>query len=454
MTTSPLAIDLPPATRQRGAAPPARLRVIGSTYQAVRLMAETPLTLDDEICAYVAGIRVGSDRIEGVFEPGDIIEYPVSYLPWVELPAEIRFVAESTGVEVSEPFRIAHHDEAVSLVGIGEAVVQNVAIEKGMIRGLVVNRVNGLLRPQMFARINGVVPRAITVEQPRLLDDGGASFQFAAPLSPADLGENGLTADIFLLGQDTPLTSIAFRRADVDDMTKRIVEFEAQLAQISQSTAFRLNGMDGSLSRRLDLLQQRMDTFIEYAASFMFDRVAAVEVPSLPGAPARSPELSAKVDAFLSAVRGNGPANEPQAVPDSETVPLGSGAFAAGWFEMEEENGVSLRWMSGDGQVANPHPDRPVAEVRLALAGVYGSGQPMLRAAFDGVPVAFHVERSKRRGGGWKVRIVPPKGAEGAKCSTLSLASMFTGSPERADGAEESRLLSIAVSELTFVYAG
>ena len=283
-----------------------RLQIIGSAHQAVRMVCTNSVAISEDICAYVSGIRIGINRIEGDFEPGDIIEYPIAYLPWVDLPADVRFVSEHTGQEIAEAFRIATHDDAIALVGMGESVIQNVVIDQGMIRGVVVNRVNGLLRPQMFARINGVIPRVITVEQPRLLDDGGASFQFSAQLNPADLGENGLTAEIFLLGQDAPLTSVSYRRADIDDVTKRIVEFEARLAQVSQSTTLRFNAMNHELKQSLEVMQQRIDAFIEYAASFMFDRIATSEVPRLPDAPplvARPAQESRSVPGCCSGCR-------------------------------------------------------------------------------------------------------------------------------------------------------
>jgi hypothetical protein len=428
-----------------------KLKVIGSLHQAVRMLCAQPVDLKEEVCAYVAGIRIGSSPIEGTFEPGDIIEYPVTYLPWVELPAEIRFVSERSGEEVCDPLRLSSHYEAVALVGVGEAVVQTVAIDQGMIRGLVINRVNGLIRPQMFARINGVVPRTITVEQPRLLDDGGASFQFSAQLHPADLGENGLTAEIFLLGRDTPLTTVAFRRADVDDLTKRIVEFEARLAQMGQSNMVRFKAMDQELSERVDVLQQRIDAFIEYAASFMFDRVAAREVQATPGAEPLQPALREKVDAFLALVHGGGRTARPS---DEREValPLASTAFSFGWHEVEQVEDCLVRWMSDHGVLFNPHPERVVEEVRLTLAAAQGTTQPVLRAAFDQRPAVLRLDPGGAAGMASAV-ILWPKGREASTVEAVSLASMLHLPAVGDAGGRPARTQSIAVSSVTFVYA-
>lgn len=420
-----------------------KLQIIGSAHQAVRMACSNPMSMNEVVCAYVSGIKVGETRIEATFQPGDIVEYPISYLPWIELPVEVRFVSERTGREIAEPFHIRSHDEAIALVGIGRAEIQTIAIDNGMIRGVVVNRVNGLLRPQMFARINGLVPRMITVEQPRLLDDGGASFQFSAQLLPADLGENGLTAEIFLLGQDTPLTSITFRRADVDDITKRIVKFDSRLSQVAQSNDFRFKTMNQDLQARLNTMQQRIDAFIEYAASFMFDRIAATTVPTLPGETPLPPELRAKVDAFLASVGGN--AAPAEAAPGIIHVPLESQGFSFGWSAIEEENGTRLRRMQGNAVVFNPEPERPVAEIRMILTTAEGAPQPSLRAAFDSAPAAFSIERGKRKGGRWRARIMPPEGARPVPCTALSLVNMLSAGARRKDGV-------VAVSELSFIY--
>jgi hypothetical protein len=419
-----------------------KLQVVGSTYQAIRLLCSNPMTIDDEVCAYIAGIRIGASRVEGSFEPGDIIEYPIAYLPWVELPAEIRFVAEQTGNEIAEPFRIKTHEEAIALVGMGQATVQNVAINQGMIRGLVVNRVNGLLRPQMFAKINGIVPRVIAVEQPRLLDDGGASFQFTAQLQPSDIGENGLTAEIYLLGDATPLTSVAFRRADVDDVTKRIVELEARLAQMNHSLNLRFSSANDALSTRMDVMQQRIDAFIEYAASFMFDRIAATEVPSVPGSTDLSPELKKKVEALRQIiVDGAGKATASRSTSKAVKVPLQSPLFSFGWQDIEQNDGNEVRRMSTNALLFNPFPERRLEEVAMTVIG--NTERPALRASCDGVPLELAVERAKRNPHDWRVKMRPGRDAFPMSARALSLVNMSAGS----SGAE-----AIEVSELVFRY--
>jgi hypothetical protein len=437
---------------------PEKLRVNGSVFRALRLSCLTSFSMNEDVAAYLCGIRIGLNRVEGAFELGDVIEFPIDYLPWVELPADIRLVLERDGSEITAPFRLATRDQAVALVGMGEVRIENLTIEQGMIRGVAVNRVNGLLHPQMFARINGLVPRTISVEPPRLLDDGGASFQFVAQLHPADLGDNGLTAEIFLIGQDAPLTSIAFRRADVDDLTKRIVEFEAQLSQVSQSTAFKFKTLNSDVTARMDLLQQRIDAFIEYAASFMFDRVAATEVQTQPGAPPLPPRLQAKIDAFRQIVHAGAPRSgetaTSEAAPRNVQVALRSPSYSYGWYDVEDESGVEFRWMAGEAMIFNPHPEREVVEAIVSLVGVYGAEKPLVRATFDSRPVNVLAERGKTRKAPWRLRLSVGSDQAGMTCQALSLSSMLTSSPAHVEGNSDSRMLSIAVSEVVFVYAG
>ena len=436
-----------------------KVEAIGTAFQAVRLSCLVSFEMKEEIAAYVCGIRIGQSRVEGRFKPGDIIEFPVDYLPWIELPTEIHLVGMRTSEDICPPIPLRTHEQAIALIGMGKTEIESLTVDQGMLRGLATNRVNGLIRPHMFARINGLVPRAISVEPPRLLDSGGASFQFAAQLHPADLVENGLTADIFMVGIETPLASIAYRRADVDDLSKRIVELEAQLAQSKTSTAFKFHTLNSDVTARMDVMQERIDTFIEYAASFMFDRVAAVEVQTQPGVEPMPPERRAKVDAFLDIVRhGVGVRTSAGAVAaEPETtvaVPLRSVEFSYGWYDVEEESGREFRWMAADAIVFNPAPDRLVKEVRVAVAAVYGADRPMIRGAFDTKPATVAILKGDReRGGPWIIRFTAPPGQTEINCQTLNLTSLLASSPARADGGHDSRMLSIAVTGITFEFA-
>jgi hypothetical protein len=435
--------------------------VIGTTYRAIRLACPEVVEVSDEVVAYLCGIELGRHRIDGRFDAGDVIEFPIEYLPWVELPAQIHLVATETGSDICEPIPLSSHDQAVALVGLGETKVGNLVIEQGLLRGVAINRTNGLLQPQMFARINGVLPRPISIDPPRLLDDGGAQFRFAAQLHPTDLIENGMTVDVFLIGIDTPLASIAFRRADIDDMARRVVELEAQLEQVKTTAAFRISSLNSDIAARLDAMQQRIDTFIEYAGSFIFDRIAAAHVPTQAGVEPLSAGQRQKVDTFLALVRGPAEAGDklPEqrgAAPrtDSVSVSPQSLSFSYGWYDVEEADGRQFRWMGGDALIANPHPTLQVRAVTIDVHAVFGAEQPMIRAAFDTRPARVTVGKAASgTGRGWQIKLTPPRQQKSTECMAINLASLVSASPVQARTGHDNRILSIAVTGVTFHYA-
>jgi len=437
-----------------------RFELAGTAYRAVRLSCPEPMRMADEVAAFLCGIELGRSRIEGHFDAGDVIEFPIDYLPWVELPAQIHLVDLVSRKDICEPIALATHDQAVALVGLGETTVENLAIDQGLLRGVAINRTNGLIRPQMFARINGVLPRPISIDPPRLLDDGGAHFRFAAQLHPTDLIENGLTVDIFLIGFDTPLASIAFQRADVDDMARRVVELEAQLEQTRTTAAFKISSLNAEIAARLDAMQERIDTFIEYAGSFIFDRIAAVEVPTQAGVEPLTPGQRQKVDAFLEIVRGAGGPNGKELVPaqlpaasESLALALRSMSFSYGWYDVEDADGRSFRWMAGDAIVANPQPSLPVRSVTIDVHAVFGAEQPMIRAAFDSKPARVAIGKAPGNRPGWQLKLTPPRQQKSAECLAINLASLVSASPAQARTGHDNRILSIAVTGVTFHYA-
>jgi hypothetical protein len=88
--------------------------------------------------------------------------------------------------------------------------------------------------------------------------------------------------------------------------------------------------------------------------------------------------------------------------------------------------------------------------------GVYGAEKPLIRAAFDTKPVNVAAERGKTRKAPWRLRLsAGPSlpGHPGQTCQALALSSMLTSSPAHVEGNSDSRMLSIAVSEVVFTYA-
>src|SRR5262249_33784957 len=95
------------------------IRSVGIAYQTVRMACVGHAELDDVVVAYMNGIKVGENYISGVFKAGEVIEYPIQYLPHVELPGEIRFARMQDGVEIASPLTLRSAEDAVALVGLG-----------------------------------------------------------------------------------------------------------------------------------------------------------------------------------------------------------------------------------------------------------------------------------------------------------------------------------------------
>lgn len=433
------------------------IRSVGIAFQTIRMTCVGDAELDDVVVAYINGIKVGENYISGVFHAGEVIEYPIQYLPYVDLPGEIRFARQQDGSEVISPLTLKTREDAIALVGLGDVKVESLAIEYGVVRGVAVNRVNGLLRPEMFARINGVVPRGVIVDHHRLLDDGGASFQFSVRLEAQDLAENGLSVDIYVVGKDGPLSSLTYRRADPDDALRRIIQLESRLDQNQQATGYQIQALDNEITARIGLLEDRIDAFIEYSASLLFDRIAATPVENVPQASALSAEKKKKMQMFLDLVKSGAKvlqeqSHERSSTTDRRIVPLRSSAFSHGWYDVELDDGEEHRWMSSEAIVFNPAPEKKLLEVQIGVFGVYGAEVPMLKCFFDGAPA--HVLRERPvTDGPLTIRAQVPKDKAPISFDMLRIESLVSASPATLEGSTDQRLLSIAVSQIAFVYA-
>jgi hypothetical protein len=80
------------------------------------------------------------------------------------LPATLRFLEERSGQAIAEPYVLSSVEPAMVLLGPGEFTIENLALENGLLRGTLINRVNGIAALTMFARINRFAVRQVTVE--------------------------------------------------------------------------------------------------------------------------------------------------------------------------------------------------------------------------------------------------------------------------------------------------
>lgn len=278
---------------------------------------------------HCAGIEVGRLELPAAVEPGGTVEVPVPRLPRAALPAELRLSTGVAGPDLSPPWRIDSPDAALGLLGPPAPAVESLRLDHGVLRGVATERANGLLEPVLYARINDAAARAVEAEAPAPLAEGGCVFRFAVPLRPADLVEAGLSVSVHMVGLEAPLARFALAPALEGGDGARTAELEGRLRRLEDAMASGLQAMEHALRRRMDAQGERVDSFIEAAASLLLDRVAAEDAP-----------------AALRALAGGG-APEDEAAPlrlgGRVELPPDAGHLGFGWHEPERDAAGAFR---------------------------------------------------------------------------------------------------------------
>ncbi|QRM35613.1 hypothetical protein [Microvirga sp. VF16] len=427
---------------------------VGFSSNAVNFIASVDFTIDDEVEALVRGIRIGGQHLRGSFQAGKPFEIPIHYLPWVELPSEIRFVAKSTGHDFCSPLELRTHDDALALLGPGELHVEAISLRNGMLRGTAVNRKNGLARPHLFARVNRKIPRPLTVEHPRMLDDGGSVCHFAMQLLPTDITDQGLSVEIFEYGSDVPLTSTVLARIEDDNVHAKMIDLESRIEEIRSSTSLQIGTIASQSNDRLRTLQERIDAFIEYMMLHLLDARATEHRENIEGTEGKPKPLPKSVLNFKELIYSPNvePTNEPKQHTLIHTIPAKSESFSYGWYNVESSDGVDFRWMGQSGILFNPEPDRLVERVVLQLKSVYAAERPSLRAFFDHVSASVEV----KDGSGDQRFIIAlnwPKDRQNDCFKALRIESDVAASPATAEGSHDDRTLSVSVTQVVIHYS-
>ncbi len=405
-------------------------------FEAAAAAADAPLLL------FCAGVEVGRLALPGPVEAGRTVEVPVARLPRVALPAELRLSAGAAGPDLAAAWPLETPDAALGLLGPPAPVVESLRLDHGVLRGVATEEANGLLEPLLYARINDAAARAVDVERPAPLAEGGCVFRFAVPLQPADLVESGLAVDVHMVGLEAPIARFALAPAlgAAEDAAARAAELEGRLRRLEDAMASGLDAVEHALRRRLDAQQERVDAFIEASASLLLDRVAAGEAPAA---------LRALVGAAAAPDHAEA---APLRLGNRVELPPDSGQLGFGWHSPERDAAGLFRWMADRALVVSPEPHRMLAGVTLEIGHVYGAAEPALRASFDALPCETSLERFEGAPLRFRVLIKPPGGAA-APCRTLVLEASASGSPARDGDSADARLLSLAVYRLVFDYA-
>lgn len=421
---------------------PLLFEAVSHSQGGVRLRSRAGGALDGILTAYVQGIQIGSRRISEDIAVGDFIDIPVAYFPHVALPTDIRFVLGNT--EVGNALTIRSSDEVMGIVGLGEVLAENVALDNGLLRGGIVNRTNGVYAPDVYVRINNHVVRSAVVEQPRARDNGGSLSLFAVPIRIGDFCGSGLEIKVYVSGIEYPVACVAYSHETLASDKEQLLFLEEKLRQLQRSSASQLETLTSAIDRRLSIQQERLDAFIEYTLSLL------VGTP-IPG--------SSNFDAaaLISTVRDLGTlAARPEqyiqgatTIPSEALVPLESLGFAFGWYDIESNEHGYFRWMAQIALIRNPNPSRSVAKIELTVSQVYGAHEPMLHASLDDQALVVDVKRSAKC---FLVTLSAPSAAGEVSGTSLNIESFATGCPATDSGTNDQRILAISVTRVEFHY--
>jgi hypothetical protein len=412
--------------------------VVGAGATGLRLRALRDHADSAPLRLFCRGIEVGSLALPGPIAAGTLLDIPVTRLPRVPLPALLRLAAATEGPELAEPWTIATPGMAAALLGAAAPLLEDLRLEHGMLRGTGIERVNGLLEPVLHAIINGTTARAVQVEPPVPLAEGGCAFRFGLALEPTDLTGAGLDITLHAPGLQAPLARFAWAPVLPGAAEARMAELEARLQRLEQAAKSAQAAGQEALDRRFALQQDRIDAFIDAAASLLLDRLAGDAAP-------------AALRALVATTTPEPPAVPPVSAEAARHIRLGpqDAAFDLGWHGAEEDAGGGFRWMTHQGLVRNPAPLQAVAAVTVEIGHLYGAAAPALEASFDAAPCLIAMEQVGPHH--FTLRITPPDGA--MPCRLLRLQALAGGSPAEDGVSGDARVLSVAVSGVGFEYA-
>lgn len=412
------------------------LLVVGAGPAGLRLRALRACAPGEVLRAWCCGIEVGRLMLGSDIAADMLLDLPITRLPCVPTPTPIRLAAAPEGPELAAPWPIAGPEVAVALLGPASPVLEDLRLDHGMLRGTGIERRNGLLRPVLHAIVNGILARAVQVEAPVPLAEGGCAFRFALALEATDLTGGGLSIALHAPGLEAPLARFTWGPALPGQ--DGLAAMEARLLRLEQAGETALATLQASLDRRLEQQQDRIDAFIDAAASLLLDRLNPPE------------DSAAAFRALIATATSPAPGLPEAPVLGAQAVvtPRDAG-FDLGWHGVEEDATGDFRWMTLQGLLRNPAPLRPIASVLVEVAHLYGAPRPVLDAEFDATPCLVAVEPQGAHR--YRLRITPPGGP--VICRLLRLQSLAGGSPAEDGVSGDTRVLSMAVTCVVFDYA-
>ncbi|UFN50023.1 hypothetical protein LPC08_05125 [Roseomonas sp. OT10] len=412
-------------------APPApRFVVAEVAARRLRLRCTEAGTLSAPAIAWVGGIEAGRAERTGPFAAEEVLEVVIDRLPCAPAPALLRLGPEGGTGELAPPLELGAGNLAWRLMGPGNPELEALELRQGLLRGTLLNRENGFFAPVLAARVQGGPPRPVAAEPPQPGPDGAGRVRFALALRAEDLDETGMQVEIWCQGLARPVATWALAPAFPEQ--EAVPVLAARLRAAEQASVLREARLRQAMEQGFAERDARFDGFVQHVMGLLAEG----------GAP--EPRIGPP-EARLEALRATlaTPLPEPAPQPAERVLPSDDDRFTLGWYPPESE----FRWMGPSGLIENPEPARPVERVRLRLRHVYGDGPPQLLATLDAHGTTLTLEAVAD---GFVAQVEP--GAAVA-FEALRLDSLSHGSPLRDGHSDDARELSVAVGEVTFVYA-
>lgn len=405
--------------------------------------------------ALVAGITIGTAVVPGRpgarpgLRAGATLDVVCDHYPSLSLPAEIRFARDDSDEDTAPPLMLARPDQVLALVGPGRLEQVQLTLVDGVLRGVAVNPVNALIRPHLICRVNGTLLRDVTVDSFAPRPGKGVLVTFSARAEMTDFTASGASYEILSLPALTVVTSLVLTPPlPGDGQSRRMAAIEAELAQISRRITMEAEGSRAMLDSHVSEQQALLTSFADYMLALIYDRLNPGAAPSPESAGDTDPALAA----FRSMLAGYG---DRAVAPPAGVVHLTTEALLrhGGWYPAEiAENGDSFTWMSNLAEFRNPHPDTPVTLMSMSVLGHLSPDVFPITALFDGEAARIEVINDAQ-GNPRRLNLYPAQG----KAKPVHLVQLMAAralSPRDLGGAEDDRLLSVAVAEIAVHFGG
>ena len=318
---------------------------------------------------YLRGVPLG----EGVKVASDdtVIDLAVERLPHVALPAEIR-IGWDDGTDACSPLILSTEAEAVSLAGNGVLEEVSVVFQNGMVKGRAVNHRNGVERPVILGRINGVLLRPVDVRLRSAHEAGGGVVAFSMPVDPSDFSSEGGVLELV----HAPAMTVLWRSAlaPVEDPVAASVETRRRLAETEQRMASLVSQLETRLGQDVRKQNQLIEDVAAYMLALIHDRANRSEAPE-----DMDRNQARRLIELASSV-----CNESDDDTLAAVGPL-SPFMGWGWSAAElSRDRIELRRMHASATVLNPHPERKVGRIALTVMDGAPEAIASLRLQADG----------------------------------------------------------------------